>query len=94
MTHAARLLAAAALWTVLGAQAPAPPAPAAAPPAEPVTVIHAGTLLAVPGQAPRRSASIVVRGGKVAELREGFADIPGARVIDLKDQFVLPGLIA
>lgn len=93
MTHAARLLAAAALWTALGAQAPAPPAPVAAPSAGPVTVIHAGTLLAVPGQAPRRAATIVVRGGKVAELREGYADIPGARVIDLKDQFVLPGLI-
>jgi imidazolonepropionase-like amidohydrolase len=90
MRIVARLLAAASLFAGLTAQAPAP---AGAPPAEPVTVIHAGTLLGVPGQPPRRNASVVVRGGKVAEVRDGFADVPGARVVDLRDQFVLPGLI-
>jgi imidazolonepropionase-like amidohydrolase len=87
-----QLLAAAAalaLSAPLGAQAPA--AAPAAP--EPVTVIHAGTLLAVPGRPPRSNASIVVRGRRIAEVRDGFVDIPGARVVDLRDSTVLPGLI-
>jgi imidazolonepropionase-like amidohydrolase len=69
----------------------APPVPAQ--PAEQVTVIHAGTLLAVPGRQPRRNVSIVTRGRRIVELRDGFIDIPGARVVDLRDQFVLPGLM-
>lgn len=66
-------------------------APAAAP--EPVTVIHAGTLLAVPGRAPRREASVIVRGKRIEEVRDGFIQLPGARVVDLRDSTVLPGLI-
>ena len=69
------------------AQTPAPPAP------EPVTVIHAGTLIAEPGKPPRRQASVVVRGRKIAEVRDGFVDVPGARVVDLRDSTVLPGLM-
>jgi len=61
--------------------------------AEPVTVIHAGALLAVPGTPPRGRSTIVVRGGKIAEVRDGFSDVPGARVVDLANQYVLPGLI-
>ena len=57
-------------------------------------VIHAGALLDRPGRAPRRNASIVVRGGKIASVQDGFVEAPaGARVIDLRDRFVLPGLI-
>ncbi len=67
--------------------------PTAAQPAETVTVIHAGTLLAVPGEAARRNVSIVTRGRTIAEIRDGFVDVPGARVLDLRDQFVLPGLM-
>ena len=78
-----------AMPVCVAAQAPAVPAAAA----EPVTVVHAGTLLAVPGQAPRRQASIVIRGNRIAEIRDGFVDVPGARVVDLRDSFVLPGLI-
>ena len=81
-----------ALAAPLAAHAQTPPA-AAAPAAEPVTVIHAGTLLAVPGSMPRRQASIIVRGRRIAEVRDGFVDLPGARVVDLRDSYVLPGLI-
>ncbi|KHL25860.1 Xaa-Pro dipeptidase [Croceibacterium mercuriale] len=65
------------------------------PAAEPESVyIHAGRLLAEPGQAPRGPATIVVRGGQVAELRDGFAaPEAGATLVDLSDSFVLPGLI-
>src|SRR5688572_9921340 len=62
-------------------------------PAEPVTVIHAGTLLAEPGKAPLRNASVIIRGKTISEVRDGFADVPGARVVDLRDSTVLPGLI-
>ena len=67
---------------------------AATPLAAQTTYIHAGRLLADPAQAPRGPSTIIIRDGKVAEVRDGFA-VPegGARVIDLKTQFVLPGLI-
>ncbi|HMS21925.1 amidohydrolase family protein [uncultured Sphingorhabdus sp.] len=58
------------------------------------TYIHAGRLLDQPGQAPRGASTIIVRDGKVAEVRDGFI-VPEAeaRLLDLKTQFVLPGLI-
>jgi imidazolonepropionase-like amidohydrolase len=67
--------------------------PGAAQPAEQVTVIHAGTLLAEPGKAPRRNASVIVRGRSIAEIRDGFVEVPGARIVDLRTATVLPGLI-
>lgn len=89
----ARLLgAAAALAFAIPVAAQTPP-PATQTQAEPLTVIHAGTLLAVPGRSPRREASIVIRGHRIAEIRDGYVDLPGARVVDLRDSFVLPGLI-
>ena len=68
-------------------------APLAAQPAESVTVIHAGTLMAEPGKTPRRNVSVIVRGRTIAEVRDGFADVPGARIVDLRGATVLPGLI-
>ena len=72
-----------------------PPARMPAPPGEPgVSVIHAGILLDRPGRPPRRNTSIVVRDGRIERVVDGFIDPPaGARVIDLRDRFVLPGLI-
>jgi len=88
------LLAAAAAAAV-AAPALAQPTPPSAqqPAAEPVTVIHAGTLLAVPGEAPRRQQSIVVRGRRIAEVRDAYVELPGARIVDLRDSVVMPGLI-
>ncbi len=58
------------------------------------TVIHAGKLLAEPGQAPKAGQSIRVKDGRIAAVAAGFVDPPeGARLIDLRDKFVLPGLI-
>jgi imidazolonepropionase-like amidohydrolase len=66
----------------------------AQPAPEPLTVIHAGRLLDQPGQAARGPSSIFVRGGRIEAVREGHAAPPaGARLIDLSDRFVLPGLI-
>jgi imidazolonepropionase-like amidohydrolase len=59
-----------------------------------VTVIHAGKLLDKPGNPPRGPSTLVVRNGKIAELLSGHQPGPaGATLIDLKDKFVLPGLI-
>jgi imidazolonepropionase-like amidohydrolase len=72
---------------------------AAAVPAATVTLVHAGTLLAVPGVPPRDRQTLVIRDGRIAEIRDGFlapADVEapaGAEVLDLSDEFVLPGLI-
>jgi imidazolonepropionase-like amidohydrolase len=69
-------------------------AQAPAAPTEPVTVIHAGTLLDRPGRPPRQRASIIVRGGRIEAVQDGFVAVPaGGRLIDLSDRFVLPGLI-
>ena len=83
-----------ALYLLLIGSAPAMAQPApAAPPAETI-VIHAGTLLDRPGRAPRRSATIVVRNGRIEAVQDGFVPPPaGARLVDLSDRFVLPGLI-
>ncbi len=58
------------------------------------TVIHAGRLLDKPGTPPRGNATIVIAGGKIVSVSDGFTAPPaGVRVIDLRDRFVLPGLI-
>ncbi|CAN5268669.1 amidohydrolase family protein [soil metagenome] len=57
-------------------------------------VIHAGALLDRPGKEPRRNATVIVADGKIASVQDGFAEPPaGATVIDLRNRFVLPGLI-
>jgi imidazolonepropionase-like amidohydrolase len=69
-------------------------APLAAQTPEQVTVIHAGQLLDKPGSAPRGPSTVVIRNGKIAEVLNGHQPGPaGATLIDLKDRFVLPGLI-
>ena len=85
ITLAALLLATA---TPAFAQAPAPAKPAT------VTYIHAGQLLADPDKPPRGNSTVIVRDGKVAEIRDGFVQPEaGARLVDLRDKFVLPGLV-
>ncbi len=60
----------------------------------PAVYIHAGQLLAEPGEAPRGASTVIVRGGVVAEVRDGFAPPEeGAELVDLSGHFVLPGLI-
>jgi imidazolonepropionase-like amidohydrolase len=62
----------------------------------PVTLIQAGRLLDRPGNAPRGPSTIVVRNGGIEAVRDGFVGtdaFPGATMIDLRQHFVLPGLI-
>lgn len=59
-----------------------------------VIVIHAGQLLDKPGAPAKGPSTIIIKDGKIAEVRAGFQDGPeGAAKIDLKNTFVLPGLI-
>lgn len=61
------------------------------------TVIHAGTLLAVPGESPRQEQTLVITDDRVSQVLDGYRDpesIAGdATLIDLKDRFVMPGLM-
>lgn len=70
------------------------PAPVAAAATQDIVVVHAGRLLDHPGRAPRGPSTIVIRDGRISEVRDGFVDVPGSqRVIDQRTRFVLPGLI-
>lgn len=56
------------------------------------TYIHAGRLLADPANGRvETNKTIVVEGGKVAAIRDGF--VGEGKVVDLRDQFVMPGFI-
>lgn len=64
-------------------------------------VIHAGTVIAVPGSVVLEDRTIVVRGGRIAAVRDGFVD-PAAVAdddggnpgfLDLSDAVLLPGLM-
>lgn len=62
-------------------------------------IIHAGTLLADAREAPVSEQSVIVRNNQIVEIRPGFVQ-PGevsgtanARVVDLRNAFVMAGLI-
>src|SRR5215472_12557031 len=58
------------------------------------TMIHAGTLLATPGQDPELRRTIVIENGRIAGIKSGFEQpSKGDTLVDLSDHFVLPGLI-
>ncbi|WP_284734628.1 metal-dependent hydrolase family protein [Sphingosinicella terrae] len=58
------------------------------------TFIQAGRLLADPATGRVLSAhTIVVRAGRIVDIREGYVGEGEGEVIDLRDRFVLPGLI-
>ena len=61
--------------------------------AEQDLVIHAGAVIAVPGERALGPTTIVVRKDKIAQLLPGYVDVGDAPVLDLKDRTVLPGLI-
>ncbi|MBA3067316.1 MAG: amidohydrolase family protein [Hyphomonas sp.] len=57
--------------------------------------VQAGKVLAVPGEAPLGETTIIVTDGRIVSLTPGFQAPKDKkiRVIDLKDKYVLPGLI-
>ena len=65
-----------------------------------LAIIHAGTLLSVPGESPQKNKSILVRNGIIDRIEDGFLSAQqmgilqdGIKIVDLKNSFVLPGLI-
>ena len=60
-------------------------------------IIHAGQLLTVAGAGVVANHTIVVEDERIVAVREGFAEASefagDVTVIDLRDQFVLPGLM-
>ena len=64
-------------------------------------VIHAGRLLAVPGNEVLREQTVVVRNDKIVELQSGYVDPDdisrtdkeSLTVLDLREHFVMPGLL-
>ncbi|MFL6738325.1 MAG: amidohydrolase family protein [Sphingomicrobium sp.] len=59
------------------------------------TYIHAGRLIAIPGQPVRGPSTVIVDNGRIVAVRDGHVAPaePDARIIDLSDKTVLPGLI-
>ena len=61
------------------------------------TVIHAGELLAVPGDKPLKGQTVVIKDGKIINVVKGYAEATkfgkNAQLIDLSDRFVMPGLM-
>jgi imidazolonepropionase-like amidohydrolase len=59
-----------------------------------LTVIRAGTLIDGVNEAPRKNQLIFVRGERIEKVADGSTPIPAeAKVIDLSNATVLPGLI-
>ena len=64
-------------------------------------VIHAGTVIAVPGSEVLKDKTIVVSDGRIAAVRDGFVDPSAAagsggaipELLDLRDAVLLPGLM-
>ncbi len=66
-----------------------------------IAIVHAGRLMAVPGSPVLSAQTVVIRDGRIAAVMPGYvggaaagvAKADTTRVFDLKDYFVLPGLI-
>jgi imidazolonepropionase-like amidohydrolase len=64
------------------------------PPAQPLTYVQAGRLLADPATGKvEAQRTLVIQDGKVLRIEDGYTTAEGAKVVDLRDSFVLPGLI-
>lgn len=65
-----------------------------ADPAAKLTFVQAGRLLADPATGKvETDKTLVIQNGRIVEIRDGFVGEGQGKVIDLRDEFVLPGLI-
>src|SRR5437868_3433296 len=90
---AALLLAALALISSRATSASGPPPPPPPPPPAVTAVVYAGHLIDGVSNSVRSNVTIVIEGGRIREVRDGRASVPGAEVVDLSEFTVLPGLI-
>jgi len=86
-----------ALTLALAALVAAAPAVPQTAPAR-IVLVQAGQVLDRPGKPARGPSTIVIRDGRVVDVRTGLldasvAEFAGAKVIDLRDKYVLPGLV-
>jgi imidazolonepropionase-like amidohydrolase len=81
--------------TLAGPAAAQPPAPSQVQPAPPQQiVIHAGRLITDPGRPAQGPSTILVSGGRIQSVTSGLQPAPpGARLVDLSNRTILPGLI-
>ena len=57
------------------------------------TVLHCGKIITMAGE-PLSNSSVVVVNGKIDRIEKGFVTVPdGAKLVDLKNRTVMPGLI-
>ena len=69
--------------------------------ADDIVVVYAGRLMAVPGDSVKFKQSIIIRNGKIDAIKPGYIDAStivddpkdSLTLHDLKDMFVMPGLI-
>lgn len=86
MSHGKMILALALFSAAIGAQAQ-------------TVIVQAGQLLDRPGQAPRGASTLLIKDGRIVHVRDGhhaaaaFDAAADTKVVDLRDHFVLPGLI-
>ena len=60
---------------------------------EDYTLIHAGHVMAIPGEAVLEEQTIIIHDGKIVGIEPGYLDDEDATILDGKDMFYLPGLI-
>ena len=65
---------------------------------EKLTIIHAGQLLSIPGEAPLTSQSIFVKNNRIEKVLPGYIvqasdSETDVSIINMQDKFVLPGLM-
>jgi imidazolonepropionase-like amidohydrolase len=83
-----------ACCAVLVCSALGAPSAAAHESSSPATFVQVGRLLSDPSRgAIEARQTVIVRDGRIAEIRDGWVADPNGIVVDLKDRFVLPGLI-
>jgi len=79
---------------VLGALAAALLVSAAPAQTSQLTFVQAGRVLLDPASGKvETEKTLVVQNGRIVRVVDGYAAEPGGKVVDLKDSFVLPGLI-
>lgn len=57
------------------------------------TIIHAGHVIAVPGEDVLENVSIVIQDGRIVSIEDGFIQPIDGELIDLSDDWVMPGFI-
>ncbi len=65
----------------------------AAPVAAETVAIHAGRLITDASKPARGESTLVVDKGRIVRIEDGFTTPSGARIVEMRDKTVLPGLI-